>query len=391
MEHSSESNLRNRLEALRKYIRYKVRFVLAIAFWIHAIGITHFIRIRFAGEIPEARVISEAIILVIIFFYSYLASNGWWSLFFDVGYVYAFPLWMVAKYGWKLTKHTAAPVGRHLLQSAATLNPAPSPASQQANKVEDSSPAGPRDSLARPFQQFALLWCGLILLSHTKALTVFGIFVVMLALVKTVISMNGFLNGSMAWLTKVQNRMAELLNKTIEQAMQQDPASKEFRNSAVSIRFYEGALRWLCNRDGVENWVQGATLLLLVPYYVYFSILSGFIYLGIAKISAVAWPAREALVDAMFMPIAWTDLPHNLAIRSLAGLQVCVLAFISYEAIFRRISNKADTIAAAAEELTRKLANPALQSKILVISQPTASSLPGSATAAKPPTSPETG
>lgn len=365
--------VRGKLDGLRKFTRYKVRFVLAIAFWLHAIGVTHLIRVHFATQILRARLFSEVVLLATIFFYSYLASNGWWSLFFDLGYVYLFPLWLIAKYGWKLTRLTTAPVGRHLMKSAAFSAPVASTKESSPKEPNKPAPSTSRDSLARPFQQFALLWCGVVLLNHTKVLTGIAVAVITLAIIKAIVAMNGFLNGSMEWLTKTQDRMAEVLNKTIQQAMQQDPQSKEFRSSVVSVRFYEGALRWLCNRDGVEGWVQGATLLLLVPYYLYLSILSGFVYFGAASILGFAWSAKEALLDSLFMPLAWTDLPHSVLIRALAGIQVCVLAFISYEAIFRRISNKADRIARTAEELSRKFADPALQAKILIISTPTTS------------------
>lgn len=371
MDNSPAGTMMSNLGRFRKKTRSHIRVVLAIAFWVHAIGLTHLIRVRFGGNTPEASLVSEAILLAVIFFYSYLASNGWWSLFFDVGYIYLFPMWMAAKYGWKVTKLAAVPVGRHLMQLA---NQASNPVTNSQPKKEEpdkNNPAPRRASWVRPFQQFALLWCGVILLSHTNWLTAIGTTVVFLAAVRAVISMNGFLNGSMQGLARAQNRLAELLNKTVDQVMKQDPASKEFQSSVISIRMYQSLLRWLSNRDGIENCVQGATLLLIVPYYVYLSILSGFVYYGIAKQLAFAWSAKEALLDSMFMPLAWTDLPHSLLIRTLAGLQVCVLVFIGYEAILHRISNRADRIANVAEELSRKLANPDLQSKILVISRPT--------------------
>jgi hypothetical protein len=366
-----------RIAAFRKFIRYKVRLLLALVFWIHAMGLTHLIRVRFIGGLPEARLISEISLLAIIFFYSYLAANGWWSLFFDLSYVYLFPLWIIAKYGWKLTKSAATPLGRHLIKSAALPN-ANAPTASNTEKKTDKELEHPEfgRGFARPFQQFALLWCGVVLLSHVRPLTAAGVFVIALAAVKTVISMNGFLGGSMDWLAKAQSRVTEILNKTTDQVLQQDPNSKECRNGVVSIRFYEGILRWLCDRDGIERWVQGSTLLLLVPYYVYLSILSGFVYLGLARILGLAWTAKEALLDAMFMPLAWTDLPHSVLIRALAGLQVCVLAFVGYEAIFRRISNKADRIVKTAKELSRKFANPDLQAKILIITQSAATSVP---------------
>jgi hypothetical protein len=353
---------------------------VAVVFWLHAIGLTHVVRVRFGDALSRVGSISEIALLTLIFFYSYLASNGWWSLLFDVGYVYLFPLWMFAKYSWKLTKTTAQRASKVLPKSAIVIPPAvQEPAKSNPGKAAESNQS--RDSLARPFQQFALLWCGVILLSHETVLTVIGVGVILVAIGKATYLMSGFLNGSMEWLSKSQARLEEMLTKTVDQALGQDPGSKEFRSSITSIRIYETLLRWLGDRDGIERWIQGATLSVIIPYYLYISILSGFVYLGLAHLYGYTWPAREAIIDALFVPFAWTDLPHIMSIRLLAGIQSTILAIVGYEAIFRRISHKADRIAKAAEQLSRKLANPNLQSKILIISQspstPTATNTDG--------------
>lgn len=368
MEQPTVSNQQNKLAQLRKITRQKVRLLVAIAFWLHAIGISHLIRARLSTNPTRLRVISESALLALIFFYSYLASNGWWSLFFDLGYVYLFPVWTFAKCAWKLTKLTAGKAGRQLMQCA-SIGELEAQKEEVQKKAKPTAPTQPRDTMARPFQQFALLWCGVILLTDMKPLTSIGVVVTSMAIARAVASMIKLLNGSMEWLSKSQGRLEEILNKTVNQAMQQDAASKEFKSSVVSIRIYDTLLRWLSNREGIESWVQGASLLLLIPYYIYVCILSGFVYLGLAHVLNIGWTLEEALLDAMFMPLAWTDLPHSILIRTLAGLQVAILAFIGYEAIFHRISQKADSIAKAADRLAKKLSNPELQSKILIISQ----------------------
>lgn len=198
-------------------------------------------------------------------------------------------------------------------------------------------------------------------------ITIIGIAVLLPAIGKAIYTFNRFLNGSMRWLGKFQNNFDEALGKLVNQVINSDTASQEFKNSVNAVKIYRALFQWLADQLAIERAIRLISIALVVPYYVYVSILCGFLYLGIAHLLFIDWPAKEAIIDALFMPLAWTEVPHSVIIRSLAGLQVFVLGYLGYEATFHRLSQKAERVTNAAEKLSAKLTSPDVQARILII------------------------
>lgn len=148
-EQARRSGALEKIRSCRKWARKEIRALLAIFFWLHAIGLTHLVKTRFAVKFSDPNTISEITLLSVIFFYSYLATNGWWSLFFDLAYVYLFPLWIALKYGWKVTKITLWRRVQKIVSSTLTV---PTPI-QPTNSQSPNAPEPPRlkDSIIRPF------------------------------------------------------------------------------------------------------------------------------------------------------------------------------------------------------------------------------------------------
>lgn len=353
---------------VNKLVHKAARVSLAWLFWLHSLGITHLLRSVAYPKLLDRRLLLEVLLLAVILFYSLIAQYGWFSLVLDLMYIYVFPVWMILKYGWKMSKGPATGVLR--LISPTFASSAEEKKAKPARQSADPE-TGLMPRLLRPFQQFAVLWCAVILLADNRLLIVAASAAVAIAAVRSIGSLTTLLNWPMNWLERFRERLGASLEKLCQTILTTDPSAKEFASNAAVIRFYRGVLAQLSNNDYMERRVRPLSLIIAVPYYVYISILSGFTYLGIAHFYRLDWPLSQALVDAVFMPFAWTELPHIALIRILGGIQGAALILIGYEAIFNRMSQKAERILAAANDLSQALQRPEVEARIILLDQRT--------------------
>lgn len=350
-------------DTARRKARSLIRTALAALFWLHAIGITHLANIKLNLGPRTKDFLSEVVLLSVIFFYSFLGSNGWWSLLGDLGYIYLWPFWLLAKHSWKFTKATTRPILKKLLREAGIVEVEEKKPSIEADKKKDLG----RLSvfyLLRPFKTFATLWCAIILLDHNDVLTALCVMAVLANIAKVSFVLNRFLDGPLQWANKFQNAIQSVLKTRVEQVLNADFSSEKGKQEVNALMIYRAVLKWMTDRAAIQRFVQSLALTFAIPYYLYISILSGFAYLGIAHLEKIPWSAQNALVDALCMPLAWEDLPHSVVIRLLAFLQVALLAYIGYEAIIRKMSRKAEEIAKSAEKVAIIIYAPELDEKI---------------------------
>lgn len=366
-------------DTARRKARSLIRTVLAALFWLHAIGITHLANIKLNLGPTTRDFLSEVVLLSVIFFYSFLGSNGWWSLLGDLGYIYLWPFWLVAKHSWKFTKATTGPIFKRLMHEAGI------PDSQEQKTPDNAKTQKGLERfsvfyyLLRPFKTFATLWCAIIFLDHNDILTIICVIAVLANIAKVSFALNRFLDGPLQWVEKLQNGIKTALKTRAEQVLNADLNSASMKQEINALRLYRAAFRRMTDRAAIQRFVQSLALVFAIPYYLYISILSGFAYLGIAHLFKIPWSAQNALVDALCMPLAWSDLPHNTPIRILAFLQVVLLAYIGYEAIIRKMSRKAEDIVKSAEQVSIIIYTSELDAKISQVDGAPASDAPPNA------------
>ncbi len=346
-------------------LRQTARLFLAWMFWSHALGLTHLAGLKLGRAYDHRQQILEAILLAIIFFYSVLASNGWWSLFFDVFYIYVFPPWLLMRVLWKLIRKAASSKVFDVYRSSftATVDVAKEAAKQEIGTPHEGFSF---HRIFRPFQQFALLWCLLTVNSTSKALSAVSLLAILIILFRVVRAFLRFLDGSVNLLGRLETRISVGFDDLIKKVLTLDPSTKEFISNVQALKLFQNIFLRFRKREPVERAMRALTLFIAMPYYGYISILCGVVYYETALLYGIRWHLSEALVTALFVPFAYTDLPHPLAIRLLGGLQASLLVFVGYEAVFRRLSEKTESLMKVADNISTLLERNEVQARLVI-------------------------
>jgi len=206
-----------------------------------------------------------------------------------------------------------------------------------------------------PFLHLSAAWCVLVTISDQKWILILSVVALFSIAVTSIVSFHEALNDSSTFIDKVNIRMKAVTEKIVSDLSKAAPMSNEFKASISNLRVYGAVFKYLSSTEAVRRVTRKFSLALAVPTYFYTSLLCGFLYYDLARLSGVKWALGEALIDSMYMPIAFTDLPHLYIVRFLGGLQVASLILIGYDAIFRNVNSSMERLSSAAHGLTSLL------------------------------------
>jgi hypothetical protein len=370
-----------------KFARQVIRTAFAIYFWLRPLVEICHLRFPASWQSFYARSSPEAFLLLFIAYYSLLADGGWVSVAYDVTYVYFWPLvliWLAVKFtsvrAYKALKET--PYYKGLLL--------PKVVPPQVPSVPDAKggvpPAGNSfrlaiGRLARPFTQFFLLWSLLILNTSNLVLTWVALAVISFGAIAIIRSLSLFLSDAGSWITKLKGNFAAQVanNIAVVRAYNESQDDKRSRDAANALLLYETTFRYMSeNKDRLARWTVIASILITVPLYLYLSVIFTSIYLGVARLNHIPWPWTDALTTSIFIPFAFTDLPHNLWIRLIGGCQALVVTVLGYTILFRRMQSSIQQLSQVAGELSAPLGDQTLKEILITIkSRPTGSTAAG--------------
>jgi hypothetical protein len=355
------------LARLSKGMRGGARAGLACLFWLHALGISHLIRVHMDLSPSQRQQAIEWTAIGLIFTYSILAANGWWSLLFDLFYIYFYPVWLALRLFWHILKRTAMSPLFKSFRSAAQA------ASQVVAKAEEDTVLTNRQWLSqrwtKPFQQFAILWCLLTLTSPNHWVKIAGLSILSLILVRLIRAFLRFVHGSLGVLAKLEGRIKEQVESALRKVVELDPSAQDFASNARVLKFFSALLGKFAKRESLENFMRILILLTAVPYYIYLTSLFGFLYFGIGAFFGANWHLSDAMSTAISLPFSYTDLPHILIIRIIAWLQCLLPIFIGIEALARRMDEKTSALIVLAQNLSRSLEQQDIQAKLIIFDQ----------------------
>jgi hypothetical protein len=144
----------------------------------------------------------------------------------------------------------------------------------------------------------------------------------------------------------------------------------EITKAANALKMVESVFRFISeNRDFLA---KGTTLFaagITICFYCYFSFLFSSVYWGLAKLQNIHWHWSAALIDSLYMPFAFSNLPNNVPIQLLAGLQAIAVGIMGYNIFFRHLSGRFERIAVAASELRIPINDVELKGKLIIIEQ----------------------
>lgn len=366
-------------------IRRWVRELLSVSFWFHALCGAH-IAPKLADYISVSvtRSIYNGLLLSFILYYSWLTTKGWLSACFDLAYIYVWPfirasqaLWKASRWFYRFFKaHTvAAPVGlitvpattvSQIAADAETNKPTIKEAVDQYKSARKKKEPSLRARLLRPFNKFALLWAILLLSLTNRFCIALVLLVTLYGASKAVYALWDLLSDTSSWIEKLKSGFATQFADKMRQIREwEETVDPEALTKEINgLKVYESVFAFIsANRNFLARCTTAAAVAITVPFYTYVSFLFASVYVGAAHLAHIQLQWTDALIDSLYIPFAFTDLPHNPVIRSVAGLQAIAITLMGWNVFFRHLGGRFERLATAAEELRLKFDDETYRSK----------------------------
>jgi hypothetical protein len=368
------------------FIRKIVRTFLAAYFWLGPLIELSHVHFPLSWQHFYTRQSPEGFLLLFITYYSLLGESGWFSVAYDLVYIYLWPLvalWLLVKFtsvrAYRAFKRASFFEGLILPKIAAAQTQIAAAQTQIAaaqtqnvlNAKGENVPAEENKgklqrllSVLRPFSQFFLLWALLLLNTSNVFLTWIALAVILFGTTTIIRTLSLFLSDAGSWIAKLKGNFAAQVanNVAIVRAYKSSQADTPSRNAANALLLYETTFRYMSeNKERLARWTMIASILITIPLYLYLSLMFTSIYLGVARLNHIAWPWTDALTTSIFIPFAYTDLPHNLWIRLIGGCQVIMVTLLGYTVLFRRLQSSMLQLYQAAGELSEPLSDQTLR------------------------------
>ena len=364
-------------------VRRLTRFALACILWTHAFFLLRLPPPNVGGLAPRLHLTTaEIVVFILLFSFSLLASYGLGRILTDILYIYFFPfvlLWIVLKWIYKVL----VVVNRFCMAGTSVQAPT---AILPTVKVIDAAPAAlPRSTedknftwkavlhaIIRPFRNFTILWCFLLLLTTHRRLMelALGIVVIHVAFVlKAILQVTLFSAGV---LSNLESRISEntdtWLGKVASVTRDTEP-TQDLRTAWMNLTGIKTALLLLQNRQLVSRWAAVLGSAFLACVHLYLAFLFSFIYYGAANVQGVAlnWPI--ALVTSAFMPFSYTDLPLNFWVKLAGGIHSLVIVAIGAGTIINYVTRRAQDLHQTAIVLSQRFTSEDVQSRLVILEE----------------------
>jgi hypothetical protein len=361
------------------FLRKSIREVMGLAFWLHAIYI--FGLISYPHPIPHQffRYLPNFLLLIFIINYSLFTDKGWWSVFFDLGYIYFLPVVFLARISrtvWKISftafKSKIIWHNPKLLPEPPTIAAQPKVIQSEETKGATETPAKARyfRRLGRLFFKFSALWALLVFTVDAKPFLLIATAASLFGAMKAIVNLSGIFSAPSDWVDKFENRLAAQIAAQIQTVVSWDGRSepREVRKNLNSVKLLAAVCNFISDNSSVlSSWAFAISIAISVPFYCYISFMFSSVYLGIAKLGALKLTFPEAFVDSLFMPFAWSSLPSSLLIRLIGGIQATCVSIIGYNVLFRHLGNRLDKITKAALSLRSPFAEESLKAKMSIV------------------------
>jgi len=348
-------------------VRRTIREVLALAFWTHALYMFGLIRIPLPVTPDFLRYAFNGLLVLFIVNYSLFTDNGWWSVFFDLGYIYFLPLVYAGRLCGRIWRLSFKSFKSKLVWQNPKLltNPLVIAAQTAKSTTQNAPPVAVESTtvrfyhrLARLVFKFAALWALLVLTVNAKPFLLLASAVSLLGALKAIVNLWTIFSAPSNWIDKFEAALSKRMQGQIKAVLDWDGASSSanIRNAFNALKLYGAVLNFISDNSAVlASWAFTISVVVSVPFYCYVSFLFSCVYFGIAKVAALRLTLPEAFVDSLFMPFAWSALPANLPIRFIGGLQATCVSIVGYNILFRHLGNQLDRIAKAADSLHHPL------------------------------------
>jgi len=365
-------------------LRSVVRFSVAVLFWLHGLFLLYFPAPPLARWAHKLHLdVSEFLVIFTLALLTVLSSYGLRKFSFDIAYIYFFPF--IAVYYLGRIFFSAGKAAFVALQSSqhsggkegptaeakvleAKVVPALGPSEKPPPPVERRNIwRGFLSNVWRPFRQFALLWCLLLLLSSKLLLVWLALAVVLFQLGRVLARVAAIAVFSLKWLTGLDERIRAYLEDSL-QKLASLPADAELVGDTTIIvgaaLLARLAVRFFQNRKQISFGLVVLSVVFFAVVYLYLGLLFSFVYYGLARVQSVPYAWSSALVTSIFIPAAYGDLPANVWLKLVGGIHwVCVIA-LGTGAVLAYFQKKLDEVYGVAQLVRSRLETPEIKFKL---------------------------
>jgi hypothetical protein len=268
----------------------------------------------------------------------------------DLLYAYVSPVVVFGRISWHSIKS--------IYRKFPILKELSPPVAQVPVTVEQGDPPASKEEqrhvgklVLRPLLHFPILWCLLIAISNERPILIVALLATLALAGRAVYIFHDAIDGSFNDAEAYKLRIKGMFENIAAEIKKTDLTAAEYQQRIVNVKLYGNLLAYASSSKSVRKLTKRLTLALAIPTYVYIASLCGFASYAMGKLVMIKWGLTDALLASLFMPIAYTDLPHNAGIRLLGGLQVASLLFIGYDTIFRSIDQKMEILSKNAQSL----------------------------------------
>lgn len=355
-------------------VRRAVRETLGVAFWTHALYVSNLIPLPTLPYPSIPRYLFNSLLLILIVNYSVFSYSGWFSVLFDLGFLYFLPfiyakrlIWLLAKSSASLVRNNTATQRFQLITAPQPQTASTGPLATALQSLRKKTTSPDRSWAKRLIFKFSLLWSIYVFtIQYRPALAVVCILTLLGAFGAFRLSWNLF-SGEPEWVLKIEQAIAGAMKTHRDLILKWDGVSEKakIRTQMNSLRIYEFAFNFVAgNRALFLKWTIAISLVLSLPIYVYISYLFACTYFGICKVVGLAIPFPTLMVDSLYMPFAWAVLPNQILIQLIGGVQGILVTVMGWTILYRHLSVRFEKIISATQRLNSLLVEDSVQKRM---------------------------
>jgi hypothetical protein len=397
----------SRLGRFFESVRRVTTFLLASFLWVHAL---FFFNVQSTFVSKYSRLLrlapSEAVLCALLVIFSFLAASGFWKSLLSLAYIYAFPLvlmWRALRWcflilrgmnWWFMVQATPPQLRRSSVidSGTATAPLLPVSPSSQPEPPKKKTAVEILQFLSRPFRRFILLWGALLIVTTHNTVAWACLVVVLVQLAQQIFVMLRLLFFS-PWLGDTMKKIGPALLKPVNDhlgalgAVTRDAApNDDLKKLWTQLNLWRRILDFFGNRYLLSRWAWVLATFLLISIYSYIALLFSFAYYGLARVAGATYSWPEALVNSLFIPFFFSDLPKILAVKILSGVHVSLVLGAGIGTIVNFLGRKLEAIRRAASDVSDRFADQSVHEKLVILEEKfstTTTALPMESTAGK--------
>lgn len=360
------------------------RFSLAVLLWAHALFAID-IHSRFVWRIAQTIHLTavELVLLGLLVLFSYLASTGFWSAVGNFLFIYFFPfvlLFYGAKWIVKLLvvvgvwlKPQAGIAGSSGEQQPRVAKPLQLPGSQVVGKVDTISDKSTFwRLLVRPVSRFTILWCFLLLVATHRAIIWVALIVTLLHIFRFIVRLARISLGSGTLFERLEEGVQKVADDWLAKlahVTRESAPTPDLRALWQNVRNFELGVLALKNETLVARWAALLCGVFLGCVYIYTAFVCSFAYYGIERLAGYtdSWP--QLFITSVFIPFLLTDLPKDVPLRLLGGLQCVFVLSIGIGTVTRYLRSHIQSLRTMATIVDVRFSDEAVKAKYEMLKQ----------------------